>query len=72
MSDMNYYWDKQKEAADKVRLFLEDTELETDPWDVLLPCFYGTYSKDFDDLAISGLSNGLKLPDVKHERGDEP
>jgi len=59
---MNYYWDKQKKAANKVRLFLEaslenNTEMECDPWDALLPCFYGSYSREFDVLAIRVLTD---------------
>lgn len=66
----------QREAADRVRGLLSlpmpeasdmlGTEGEFDPWD-LFPCLYGSYSGEFDKLAIEVL---CELRDKTIRRGD--
>lgn len=70
-----------REAAEKVRVELAkplceagDTQSvdEFDPW-ALFPCLYGSYSKEFDDMALLVLRN-LEIARMgrwdKQERGE--
>lgn len=62
---MNYYTQREEEACAKLaelleRPLAEERELQScedfDPWEIT-PGLYGTYSSDFDDMAIKVLEN---------------
>lgn len=73
---MNYYEQQEKRAIEAVDALLAKPTIPADglysdgecfdPWD-LFPCLYGTYSREFDDLAIAILSN---LKDNTYNRAD--
>lgn len=64
---MEWLRQQEQDAADKVKvalakpLCLDDVpdSSEFDPWEIF-PCFYGSYSKEFDDVALAVLRN-LKI-----------
>lgn len=61
-----WYLKAQREASEKLDALLaipqmdphdrRDDDLEFDPWR-LFPCLYGSYSSEFDDLAIEVLTD---------------
>ena len=76
MSEMNYYQKQEIEAAKRLREMLTrpmperadmlGCEGEFDPWD-LFPSLYGSYSTEFDKLAIEVLCD---IRDGLHRRDD--
>ena len=68
---MNYYQEQERKAVAAVDALLalpaipDDGEC-FDPWS-LFPCLYGSYSSEFDDMAIEVLSD---VRDGTHNRRD--
>lgn len=71
----NYYDEQEKQAVARVVALLDlPTAVDDnwsegevfDPWS-LFPCLYGSYSSDFDDLAIAVLTD---IRDRTHKRTD--
>ena len=73
---MNFYEEQEQKAGALVKALLEKPPIPEndmfsdgdcfDPWS-LFPCLYGSYSSEFDDMAIAVLSD---IRDGTHNRTD--